>query len=82
MTIDVKDLGQISRFNGVDVMQTKEYVKIYNKTYLNKIFLRHEWLNQEMPTSKFPIPMQPDARYQQKLENADIPTQAEISKLE
>jgi hypothetical protein len=51
-------------------------VKIYNTTYLNKIFLHHEWLNQEIPTSKFPIPMQPNARYQQKLESVDIPTQA------
>ena len=32
MTIDVKELGMISRFNGVDMDQTREYMKIYNRT--------------------------------------------------
>jgi hypothetical protein len=82
MTIDVKDLGLITRFNGVDVLQSRDYVKIYNKVYINKILLRHEWIHKESPLSQFPIPMQTDTRYQRQLENADIPTSKEISTLE
>ena len=82
MTIDVKDLGMITRFNGVDVLQTRDYVKIYNRVYINKILQRHSWINQEKPLAEFPIPMQTDSRYQRQLENADIPTPKEIAKLE
>ena len=37
MTISVEPLGVISRFNGVDVNQSRDYIKISNKTYINKI---------------------------------------------
>jgi deoxyuridine 5'-triphosphate nucleotidohydrolase len=82
MTIDVKDLGQISRFNGVDVLQTRDYVKLYNKVYINKMLLRHEWIEKEVPLQQYPIPMQTDSSYQRSLENADIPTATEITALE
>ena len=36
MTISVKELGEVSRFNGIDVLQTSDFVKIYNKTYIEK----------------------------------------------
>ena len=32
MTIDVKELGMIHRFNAVYIMQSKHYVKLYNRT--------------------------------------------------
>ena len=37
MTIRVKPLGVIERFNGVDVQQTDLYIKLSNATYINKI---------------------------------------------
>ena len=37
MTIKVKPLGIISRFNGVDVQQMKYFTKLHNETYINKI---------------------------------------------
>jgi hypothetical protein len=37
MTIQVKELGMIDRFNGVDILQTKDYIKLYNRTYIEKI---------------------------------------------
>ena len=34
MTIKVKPLGIIDRFNGVDVKQTQQYIKLSNGTYI------------------------------------------------
>lgn len=84
MTIDVKGLGMIHRFNGVDVHQTKDYIKLYNETYLNKIFARHTWLHQEKDKhlAAYPIPMNPDPSFQRELENQPIPTPQEIHDLE
>jgi hypothetical protein len=57
MTIAINKLGRLSRFNGVDIEQTRHYVKLFNATYLKKIFTHHDWLKDEMPTGKFPTPM-------------------------
>ena len=38
MKIDIKDLGRLSRYNGVDITQGCHYIKLSNKTYLNKVF--------------------------------------------
>jgi dUTP pyrophosphatase len=83
MTIDVKDLGRITRFNGVDVEQTRDYIKLYNATYIDKMLARHEWIHKDTnDPPKHPIPMIADSHYQRKLETAEIPTEAEISALE
>ena len=37
MTIKVKDLGVVNRFNGIDMHRTRYYAKINNATYLRKI---------------------------------------------
>ena len=37
MTIKVKPLGIIDRFNGVDIAQTKNYIKLSNDMYVRKI---------------------------------------------
>ena len=36
MSVTIKHLGQITRFNGVDVLQARDYIKLYNKTYIEK----------------------------------------------
>ena len=83
MTITVKHLGQISRFNGVDVLQTRNYIKLYNRTYIEKILTRHDWIHTESKKKdSFPLPMNPDNIFQRKLENQPIPTKEEIQKLE
>ena len=82
MTIDVKELGQIHRYNGVDVEQTRDYVKIYNPTYIDKILLRHDWIKNEKPLSLHPIPIKSDAPYQRQLETAPHSDEQEIKKLE
>ena len=70
MTIQITKLGKISRFNGVDVEQTRHYVKLYNTTYIRKILKNHDWLQHELPMSDFPLPMRSDAAYAKCLETA------------
>ena len=70
MTIEITKLGKISRFNGVDVEQTRHYVKLYGSTYLHKILKNHSWLANEVPMSEFPLPMRSDAAYARNLEAA------------
>jgi hypothetical protein len=83
MTINVKQLGRLNRFNGMDITQTKHFIKLSNKTYIEKFQKRHEWLhNESTPLHLFPIPMNADNKYQQRLEQAPIPTEEEIKALE
>ena len=37
MSVNIKYLGLLDRFNGVDLDQTRQYIKIHNRTYLKKI---------------------------------------------
>ena len=68
MKIDVKELGLITRFNGVDFTQTRDYIKLSNSTYLKKIFYNDKWLTTETPLkSPNPIPMIFTPEYQRSL---------------
>ena len=72
MKINVKKLGSISRFNGMDVSQSRYYIKIFNKTYIEKICVHHKWLQREKHSIAInPIPMYNDAQYQRKLEQTE-----------
>ncbi|GFH58496.1 hypothetical protein CTEN210_14972 [Chaetoceros tenuissimus] len=81
MSIKVKKLGLISRFNGVDVLQTRDYIKIYNKTYIEKFCAHHPWLH-DMNSADFGIPMRSDNTYIRKLEEADPLSDNDRAKLE
>ena len=83
MTINVKQLGRLNRFNGMDVTQTRHFIKLSNQTYINKFLKRHEWIHTEPPqTHQFPVPMNADNSYQRRIEQAPIPTEDEIKALE
>ena len=83
MSIDVKELGLISRYNGVDIEQSREYIKLHNTTYINKLLDQHKWLNNdEDKIHNFPLPMNPDTKYQHKLENAEPLTMTDKLQLE
>ena len=74
MTIDVKDLGIVSRYNGVDIVQTRNFIKIHCGTYIKKILNEHEWLNEHKHNSRYPIPMKNESDFQKHLEMAQPPT--------
>ena len=43
MAVDSKDLWILNRFNGVDINQSKNYIKSSNETYINKLLEEHDW---------------------------------------
>ena len=83
MSIEVKELGLIDRFNGIDVDQTRDYIKLYNATYITKILRNHPWiLEDEFPPAIFPIPMRSDSTFTHSLETADPLTEQDRLALE
>ena len=83
MTIDVKELGMIDRFNGVDILQTRNFIKLSNATYFRKIFQHHHWMRDEYPLSKTkPVPMRDNPNFQRDLENAEPLTPEELAATE
>ena len=74
MTIDIKDLGRLNRYNGVDIPQTKDYIKISNETYINKLLEEHEWLLDDDEISNIPIPVKNETTFNQRMEHAIPPS--------
>jgi hypothetical protein len=72
MTNPLHDLGIIKRFNGVDIPQTRHYVKVYAETYLTRVLQHHGWL--DLPASNIPIPMRTETAFMAKLELSEGPT--------
>ena len=66
LTVPLNDLGIIHKFNGVNILQTRWFVKISCKDYILKILHHHQW--QELKASNLPLPMQSDSKYQRELE--------------
>jgi hypothetical protein len=70
----------IKRFNGLDIQQTRDYIKISCPTYIDKIVEHHGWQNET--TANLPLPMRNDSVYQANLELSygpdDIKEQREL----
>jgi deoxyuridine 5'-triphosphate nucleotidohydrolase len=77
MKIEIKDLGQLTRYNGVDIVQTKHYIKLNNLTYLNKIINEHKWMIENVYSSNQPLPMSDDKDHAKKIESATVPQNEE-----
>ena len=73
LTAPLKNLGKVTRFNGVEIDQTKYFVKIHNLQYIEKILTRHGWLNDTYKPPKSPVPMRSDSKYLFELENSKGP---------
>ena len=74
MTIQIKDLGLLTRYNGVDITQSKYYIKICNETYINKLLKEHDWLLNDDKISNIPLPTKNDTTFNQRMEKAIPPT--------
>ena len=70
----LNDLGIIRKFNGVNILQTRWFVKISCEDYILKILLHHQW--QDLKASNIPLPMRSESKYQRELEQADRPATA------
>lgn len=71
MRIEVKHLGTIDRFNGLDIHQSRYFVKITCEKYLKKMVQGHHDLLKHVPTN--PIPLPADSTYIRNLETATVP---------
>ena len=70
----IKDLGRLNRYNGVDVSQTGDYIKLSKETYIEKVMKGHPWLAKDQHIASVPIPMKSENDYIRMLENATPPT--------
>lgn len=59
LTMPMKRLGLITLFNGVDITQSRYYVKISCETYLDKISKHHldNWMNDLKMVTSRPLPI-------------------------
>ena len=76
----IHKLGILQRFNGVDILQSRNYIKLSNKTYIEKILKGKNII--EPHSATHPIPMQTDSKYQEQLETAAPASEDEIAALE
>jgi hypothetical protein len=72
MRIEVKHLGIIDRFNGMDIHQTRYYIKITCEKYLYKMIKGHDWLLKTTAPIN-PVPLPADNAYIKRLEEATVP---------
>jgi len=73
LRINLKNMGIIDRFNGIDVHQTRYYIKLTCEKYLQKMLTNHNWCDATTIATK-PTPLPPDTSYIQSLEQAIPPS--------
>ena len=59
LTFPLKRMGKVTMFNGIDVLQTKDYIKISVQTYIERICEKHlkAWMKvNDMPDRPTPLP--------------------------
>ena len=67
MTIDIEDFGRLMRNNGVDITQSKYYVKSTNLTYIDKLIQKHDWLLHDSYISNIPTPVINEQTFHQQM---------------
>ena len=77
LSAPMKHLGVIERFNGVDIDQTEDYIKLHSTTYLMKTLAKHEWMTEPYKMKANPIPMKDDNLYMHVLDTEKGPTTPE-----
>jgi hypothetical protein len=74
MKVKIKHQGQLKLFNGMDIEQTKYYIKISCKTYFMKILKQYQWITDNTHSKPKPIPFPADAAYTKQLEETTPPS--------
>ena len=55
ISVDIKYLDLVSCFNGVNILQTDEYIKMYCTAYIKKIYKGHKaWMTPNTPSVSHP----------------------------
>ena len=65
LTIPIKRQGYLDMYNGVDVYQTRDYIKINIKTFVDKAFAKHisTWMKTSYPTPNRSTPLPSDDKW-------------------
>jgi hypothetical protein len=76
LSILLKCQGLLNMFNGIDVTQTQDYIKIDCHTYINKFCKKYlnTWLHKVPMTENQPTPLPTDATWIKKFNAAVGPT--------
>ena len=84
LSMQIKSLGVINRFNGVDIAQTKDYINIYNKAYIRKILKDKNWLDATIPKNDniAYTPMHHDLAFNKRIEDADPIPENELASIQ
>ena len=82
MTMQMKSLGCITRFNGIDIEQTSTYIKLHATTYLSKILAQYPAVMTQGQTTTPATPMNHDTKYQRDLELAQPSDTHQLQELE
>jgi Reverse transcriptase (RNA-dependent DNA polymerase) len=72
LQVPLNDLGLIKKFNGVNILQTRWYIKVSCEDYITRILNDHNWLS--LKAANLPVPMRSDPAYQRQLETVTRPT--------
>lgn len=75
LNADLKREGLLQRHNGVDIEQTRNYIRINCKIYLTKILQPKQALLPPYTRKRKPTPMKADHEYIRKLETVVGPTE-------
>ena len=81
MKSPIKSEGLITLFNGLNVTQTKDYIKISPESYLQRVMKRHNWMK-NFPTTNQPQAMKSDPDYLKDLDSDSAKDALEIDQFE
>ncbi len=72
LTIPIKRQGYLDMYNGVDVLQTKYYIKITVKMFIDKVFQKHigTWMKTSYPSPNRSTPLPSDGDWLKKFNSA------------
>ena len=72
LSIPIKQQGYLDMYNGVDIYQTHDYIKINIKTFVDKAFAKHisTWMKTLYPTPNQSAPLPSDDKWLKLFNNA------------
>jgi hypothetical protein len=86
LSTPIKQQGYLDMYNGVDVYETKHYIKLNVKTFIEKVFTKHidTWMKTSYPTPARSTPLPSDDKWIKKFNiaqgNPDPKFQATLAK--
>lgn len=69
----LNDLGVVKKFNGVQIEQTRHYIKLHCQDYIEKIVQDHGWTPTTPAPQTPPLPMRADPTYMAALQQTPLP---------